>query len=76
MSDLQRTTIYIKPSLYKALKLKSVQMEKTISDLVNESIQYSLAEDALDLDAIQKRKNHPERDFESFVMELKKNHEI
>jgi hypothetical protein len=48
-------------------------MEKTISNLINESIQYTLAEDALDLDAIEKRKNQPERDFASFVMELKKN---
>lgn len=70
--DPRRATIYLEPRLHKALKLKAAHLDRTLSDLVNEAIRQSLAEDAIDLEAIEKRKKQPERSFEAFVTELRK----
>ena len=72
MEDSRRSTVYLEPRLHTALKLKAAHLDRTLSDLVNEAIRQSLAEDADDLDAIEKRKNKPERSFEAFVTELRK----
>ena len=47
----KRATIYLDPILHKALKFKSVETSRSISDLVNTAIRESLAEDAEDLAA-------------------------
>ena len=67
----KRATIYLEPELHKALKLKSVQSERTISDLVNTAVRQSLAEDYEDLTAFEERKNEPNLDFEEVLKELK-----
>ena len=67
----KRATIYLEPELHKALKLKSVQSERTISDLVNTAVKQSLAEDYEDLTAFEERKNEPNLDFEEVLKELK-----
>jgi post-segregation antitoxin (ccd killing protein) len=38
----KRTTIYLEPDLYKALRLKSIAVSKSVSELVNEAIKESL----------------------------------
>ncbi len=69
---VKRTTIYIHPKLHRALRLKAIQVNLSISDLINESVQASLKEDLLDLEAIEKRKDEPTRSFEEVVKDLKK----
>ena len=72
MSKLsQRATVYLEPDLHRALKLKAVELSESVSDLVNEAIRASLAEDAADLEAFQVREAEPEYPFEEFVHELK-----
>ena len=73
METSHRATVYLEPQLHKALKLKAVSGDQTISDLVNEAVRQSLAEDAIDLEAVEQRKNQPERSFEAFVKDLRKN---
>ena len=51
----KRATIYFDPALHRALRLKSVEAEKSISDLVGEAVRHSLVEDAIDLAARKKR---------------------
>ena len=70
-STLKRSTIYLDPQLHKALKIKSAQVSKTISALVNEAIKFSLAEDYEDLEAFEERINEPNLDFESVLKNLK-----
>ena len=41
----RRATIYLDPDLHRALKLKAVQMDLSVSELVNDAIRESLAED-------------------------------
>ena len=63
-STLKRSTIYLDPQLHRALKIKSAQVSKTISALVNEAIKFSLAEDYEDLETFEERLNEPNVDFE------------
>lgn len=70
---MQRTTIYFDPQLHKALKIKAAQTEHTVSQVVNEAVRMNLREDAIDLEALSQRAKQPERPFEDFLKELKKN---
>lgn len=72
-SALRRTTTYIKSDLLKAMKMKAARRECSVSDLVNEALRASLAEDALDLEAIETRSHQPERLFDDFLKEMRKN---
>ena len=68
----KRATIYLDPDLHRALKLKAVQMDRSISDLVSEAVRESLSEDAGDLAAFDARAAEPNLDFEEVVRDLKK----
>ena len=75
-STLKRSTIYLDPQLHRALKIKSAQVSKTISALVNEAIKISLAEDFEDLEAFEERLNEPNLDFEYFLKDMKSSGKI
>jgi predicted transcriptional regulator len=68
----KRATIYLDPELHRALKLKAVQMDRSISDLVSEAVRENLAGDAEDLAAFDDRAAEPNLDFEEVVRDLKK----
>ena len=68
----KRATIYLNPDLHRALKLKAVQMDLSVSDLVNEAIKESLTEDAEDLAAFDSRASEPDLNFEDVIRDLKK----
>jgi hypothetical protein len=72
MSSPKRATIYFEPGVHKALRLKAVHTEKSISDLVNVAVRRSLAEDAEDLQAFETRKNEPSLSFEKVLKDLKR----
>jgi post-segregation antitoxin (ccd killing protein) len=71
-TSVKRATIYLDEDLHKALRMKTVVTSKTISELVNEAVRYSLAEDDTDLSAYRERINEPAVSYEQFVRELKK----
>src|SRR5688572_30034244 len=54
-SEPKRATIYVDPDLHRALKIKAAETERSISELVNDAIKASLAEDAEDLRAFAER---------------------
>ncbi|MCL4523299.1 MAG: CopG family transcriptional regulator [Acidobacteria bacterium] len=72
MADTQRTTVYLKTKLFRALKLKSALTDRALSELVNEALALSLAEDAMDAEAIRKRAKEPSRPFAAVLRDLKK----
>jgi post-segregation antitoxin (ccd killing protein) len=41
-APLKRTTVYLDPDLYKAMRLKAVAVSRSVSDLINEAIRESL----------------------------------
>jgi len=72
----KRATVYLDPALHKALRLKSFETSRSISDLINDAVREELAEDADDLAAFEARKNEPTVTFEDFVKELKRDGKI
>ena len=75
-TEAKRATIYLYPELHHALRLKSVETNRSISDMVNEAVQLSLAEDAEDLEAISNRAKEPDLLFEDVVKDLKRRGKI
>jgi hypothetical protein len=72
----KRSTIYIDPDILKALKLKAVETSRSVSDLVNEAVRESLAEDAEDLAAFGERVSEPLISYDAMVKKLKKDGRI
>ena len=72
MSDAKRATVYFDPSLHKALRVKAAQTDHSVSELVNAAVRRSLAEDADDLAAFDKRAKEPNLAFEDVLKDLKR----
>ncbi|HEX9304781.1 MAG TPA: CopG family transcriptional regulator [Thermoanaerobaculia bacterium] len=68
----KRATVYFDPDIHRALRLKAAASDDSMSDIVNRAVRLSLAEDAEDLEAFQRRKREPNLDFEQFVKALKR----
>ena len=69
----KRATVYFDSELHRALKLKAAMSSRTLSEIVNDAIKNSLAEDADDLAVFETRSREPLVSYEKFVKELKKN---
>ena len=72
----KRATVYFDPELHRALRVKAAETDRSMSDLVNEAVQLSLAEDAEDLAAFEERQNEPSLPFEEVVKDLKRRGKI
>lgn len=72
----KRTTIYLDSDLHKALRLKAVETSRSVSELVNEAVRESLAEDAEDIAAFEDRVNEPLISYDEMVKRLKKDGRI
>ncbi|MEZ5501065.1 MAG: ribbon-helix-helix domain-containing protein [Steroidobacteraceae bacterium] len=72
MSTPKRATVYFDPEVHKALRLRAAANDRSISDMVNDAVRASLAEDAADLAAFNKRKNERSTSFDSFVQGMKR----
>ena len=72
----KRATIYFDPDLHKALRLKSVETSRSVSDLVNEAVREAIAEDAEDLAAFDDRANESLISYDEMVKRLKKDGRI
>ena len=68
----KRATIYLPAEVHRALRLKAAAADRTISDLVGEAVRMSLAEDAEDIDAFEKRARERSLDFENVVKTLRR----
>jgi plasmid stability protein len=75
-SHTKRATVYFDPELHRALRVKAAETERSMSDLVNEAVQLSLAEDAEDLAAFADRVKEPSLPYESVVKDLKQRGKI
>jgi hypothetical protein len=72
----KRATIYFDPDLHKALRLKSVETSRTLSELVNDAVKETLAEDAEDLAAFDNRAGEPLIGYSEMVKRLKQDGRI
>ena len=77
MSTLtKRSTVYLDPVLHKALRLKSIETSRSVSDLINDAVRAELAEDADDLATFEARVKESTVPFEVFVKDLKRDGKI
>ena len=51
--------------------MKSAEISKPVSEMVNDAVRAALLEDAEDLEAFKEREHEPVIDFEAFVASLK-----
>jgi predicted DNA-binding protein len=77
MSTLsKRSTIYLDPALHQALKIKSLETSRSMSEIINEAVKEALAEDAEDLAEFDKRQDEPLISYEDMVKRLKRDGRI
>lgn len=67
----KRSTIYLDTEIHKAVRLKSAITNRSISDIVNESLRESMREDQEDLAAFEERDGEINVSYEEFLAKLK-----
>ncbi|AGM41066.1 hypothetical protein SPISAL_04860 [Spiribacter salinus M19-40] len=67
----RRSTIYFDPQLHAALRIKAAHTHRTVSEIVNEAVRSSLAEDQEDLAAFQDRVAEPTMSYEALLDDLR-----
>lgn len=70
-AERKRATIYFDAELHKAVRMKSVHLNRSISDIVNDSLRLALQEDAEDLAAFEERASEPVISYETLLKKLK-----
>jgi len=68
---MKRATIHLDENLHKALKLKALEANESISSLVSDAVRGTLGEDLEDLTAIGARKKGKPVSYALFLSELK-----
>jgi hypothetical protein len=69
-TETKRATVYLDPMMHKALRINSAATSRTISELVNEAVRLSLAEDAAELAAFEERAKEPVVSFADVLKDL------
>jgi hypothetical protein len=69
--QLKRSTIYLRPDVHQAIKLKSAVTNQSISDIVNDALVAALSEDEEDLRAFDEHQNDPLMTYEELLKRLK-----
>lgn len=75
-TQAKRATVYLKPELHKALRLKAVETSVSVSELINNAVREAIAEDAEDLEAFEKREKEPLVSYDEMVKKLRKDGRI
>ena len=72
METQKRATVYFESDVHRALRLKAAALDRSISDMVNDAVKASLAEDAEDLASFSDRSKDKSLSFDTFVQGLKR----
>jgi len=72
MSATKRATVYFDPALHRAARLKAIETDQSLSDVVNAAVRASLAEDAEDLAALRARARERPLRFEDVLKDLRR----
>ena len=70
-TQLKRATVYFRPDIHQAIRLKSAVTNQSISDIVNDALIATLSEDEEDLAAFEERASEPNVSYEEFLAKLK-----
>jgi hypothetical protein len=73
MSDepSKRATIYFEPALHRAIRMKAAHTNRTVSEIVNDAVRWSLREDQEDIAAFEDRVGEPTISYEALLKDLK-----
>lgn len=71
VAEAVRSTVYLAPELHQALRLKSAQSRRSMSDIVNEALRQALRDDEEDLAAVRSRAKERALSYEDFLAKLK-----
>jgi hypothetical protein len=71
MSTATRTTIYLTPSVRKALKRRAIDADQTMSEYVDRAVALAIAEDLEDIQSIEQRRNGETETLDEFLKALK-----
>jgi plasmid stability protein len=71
MDETKRATIYFDAEVHHALRLRAAACNRSISDMVNEAVRMTLAEDADDFRDADQRQDDPSSSFEELVISLR-----
>lgn len=66
-----KTTLYLSPSVRKALKRRVVDTNQTMSEYVDRAVAFAIAEDLEDMEAIDARRNEPTESLDDFLAAIK-----
>jgi plasmid stability protein len=72
MDSQKRATVYFDAEVHRALRLKAAASDRSISEMVNDAVKATLAEDAEDLAAFSERKSEKSVSFDEFVRGLRR----
>ena len=72
MAAVKRATVYLDSELHRALRVKALETDRSVSELVNDAVRSALAEDADDLAAFRVRAKERTLNFEHVVRDLKR----
>jgi predicted DNA-binding protein len=70
-NDATKTTIYLSPSVRRALKRRVIDTGQTMSEYVDRAIANAIAEDLEDIEAIESRRSEPTESLEDFLSAIK-----
>lgn len=68
----KRATVYFDQQLHRALRLKAAETDTSVSEIVNDAVRQSLAEDAEDLALFEERAHEPRLLFEDALKDMKR----
>ena len=72
MDTQKRATVYFEADVHRALRLRAMAMDRSISAMVNAAVKAALAEDAGDLAVFADQKSGRSLSFDTFVRGLKR----
>jgi hypothetical protein len=72
MQSSKRTTVYLAPQIYRALKIRAAMTDRALSELINDALRAALREDAIDEAALRKRKREPNLPYSQVRRRLKR----
>lgn len=67
-----KTTLYLSPSVRRALKKRVIDTNQTMSAYVDRAVAQAIAEDLEDIEAIESRRTEPTETLDTFLEAIKK----
>ena len=68
----QKTTVYLSPTVRRALKMRTIDSNQTMSAYVESAVVAAVAEDLADIETIEKRRDEPTESLDTFLDAMKR----